>query len=386
MPGRAPARLAPWALMLGNFIMGVSVLAPAGMLPDLAQALDVAIRDAGLLMTYGAIALCFGAPLMSWATSRIDRRLLLAGVLGLLGLFNVLSALTPNYAVLVVLRIAMMIGGAVYTPQAASAVGLIVPEKARAQTISFVFLGWSLSVALGLPVITFLASVWGWRATFALVGLAGCAMSFAVLLIMPRGVFGAAVSFRTWGAVFSDRLIVLLLLTTTLMMIGQFSIFVYLGPLLMKFVGAGPDRIAAAFLVSGVMGLVGNLIASRVVGQLGAFVTTVIFLCAIFAGALVWSLGSGIYAIALVSVALFGLGLASTNSMQQGRLIAAAPTLASASVALNTSAIYVGQAVGSAMSALLFSAGHAELIGWVSMLILALAVVTLWLTRPARIR
>lgn len=68
---------APTALMLGNFVTGTSVLAPAGMLPDLAAGLGVTIRDAGLLITFGAIVLCIGSPLTAWLTSRIDRRLLL---------------------------------------------------------------------------------------------------------------------------------------------------------------------------------------------------------------------------------------------------------------------------------------------------------------------
>ena len=56
-----------------------------------------------------------------------------------------------------------------------------------------------------------------------------------------------------------------------------------------------------------------------------------------------------------VSVAIWGLGFASTNSMQQVRLVGAAPALASASVSLNTSVLYIGQAVGSAIGGFLYA-------------------------------
>jgi hypothetical protein len=49
----APLRFAPTALMLGNFVTGCSVLAPAGMLGELSSELDVTIRSAGLLITFG---------------------------------------------------------------------------------------------------------------------------------------------------------------------------------------------------------------------------------------------------------------------------------------------------------------------------------------------
>src|SRR5579862_4310090 len=92
-----PARI---ALMLGNFVIGLGVLAPTGMLDQLAKGLAVGVDDAGLLVTYGAVVLCFGSPLMAWATTRIDRRTLLGGTLLILALGNVFSSLVPSYAVL----------------------------------------------------------------------------------------------------------------------------------------------------------------------------------------------------------------------------------------------------------------------------------------------
>ena len=63
-------RFAPTALMLGNFITGTSILAPAGMLSELSGGLQVSIRDAGLLITFGAIVLCIGSPLAAWWGAR----------------------------------------------------------------------------------------------------------------------------------------------------------------------------------------------------------------------------------------------------------------------------------------------------------------------------
>src|SRR6516164_5400240 len=116
--------------MLGNVVTGLSILGPAGMLADLATGLGVGIHDTGLLVTYGAVMLCIGSPVMAWLTTRIDRRLLLVTTLAI---------------------------RAVYTPQAAATVSLIVPEKERPSAIAFVFLGWSLAIAGGLPLVTFVA-------------------------------------------------------------------------------------------------------------------------------------------------------------------------------------------------------------------------------------
>src|SRR4051812_11660040 len=120
-------RFAPTALMLGNFVTGTAVLAPAGMLSELASDLDVSIRTAALLITFGAVLLCVGSPLTAWLTSRIERRALLGGSLAVLAVGNFASALAPDYVLLLIIRVVMLAVGSLYTPQAAGTVGLISP-------------------------------------------------------------------------------------------------------------------------------------------------------------------------------------------------------------------------------------------------------------------
>jgi len=161
--GHVARRFAPTALMLGNIVTGCSVLAPAGMLSELSSGLEVTIRDAGLLITFGAIMLCIGSPLTAWLTSRIERRTLLTATLAGLALTNAASALAPDYAILLIIRLIMLVVGALYTPQAAGTAALIVRPEKRGSTIAYIFLGWSLAAAVGLPLITFIASRYGWR-------------------------------------------------------------------------------------------------------------------------------------------------------------------------------------------------------------------------------
>jgi DHA1 family inner membrane transport protein len=141
----------PTSLMLGNILTGCSVLAPAGMLMELSQGLDVSVRDGGLLITFGAVMLCIGSPVTAWMTSRIDRRTLLTTTLAVLALTNLASALAPDYTTLLITRLIMLAIGALYTPQAAGTAALIVPPEKRGSTIAYVFLGWSLAAAVGFP-------------------------------------------------------------------------------------------------------------------------------------------------------------------------------------------------------------------------------------------
>ena len=378
---RAGRRFAPTALMFGNLVTGCSVLAPAGMLIELSSDLGVTVHTAGLLITFGAVVLCIGSPLTAWLTSRIERRTLLMAALAVLALANAASALASDYTTLLIIRLIMLAVGALYTPQAAGTAALIVSPEKRGGTIAYVFLGWSLAAAVGLPLITFLTSRYGWRTAYGGICVIG-AFSFLLLAWrLPAGLIGARVDLKTWTYVGRNRAIIVLLLITTLQMSGQFVVFTFMGPLLVKLTHAGPDAVGLVFAIYGICGFVGVVIASRIVDSWGAYKTSVLFTVLMLTGITGWALSAGIYPLMACSVAIWGLGFASTNSMQQVRLVVAAPALASASVSLNTSVLYVGQAIGSAIGGLLYSRDLLYGSGYAAMAFVALALMTVISTR-----
>jgi MFS transporter, DHA1 family, inner membrane transport protein len=379
---RVNTRFAPTALMLGNIVTGCSIMAPAGMLNELAGSLDVSIRTAGLLITFGAVVLCVGSPVTAWLTGRIERRRLLTATLVVLAITNLASAFAPNYTTLLVIRLIMLGIGVIYTPQAAGTAALIVPVEKRGSTIAYIFLGWSLAAAIGLPLISFVASRYGWQVAYAGIG-AGGVLSFLLLAWqLPRKLYAAPVALRTWIDLGRNRLIILLLSITVLQMSGQFTIFTFMGPLLKQQTGASADAIGLIFALYGGFGFVGILIATRIVDSWGAYRTSVLFTSLLFAGVAGWALGAGIYALMACGAVSWGLGFASTNSMQQVRLVAAAPPLAPASVALNTSVLYIGQATGSFVGGIFYARDWLHEQGFVGAAFVAVALAFVILSRP----
>lgn len=358
-------KLALFALLLGNLFTGIAVLSPSAMMSELSSNLGVTIPRAGLLITFGAVVLTIGSPLMAWLASRFDRRLLLAGTMFVSAALHAAMALAPEYFSLLALRLVMLAVVALFTPQAAGVVALIEPDPARrAGAISFVFLGWSLAVAIGLPLITLLTHHIGWRMTLALLAASMLVCAFLLLRALPAKLFAAPVSLSTWLSVARNPFMLLVLLITVLQTSGQFHVFPYIEPLSTKLADATPREVGALFAIFGVTGFIGNVIAARIVGGLGPMKTSVIFLGLIFLGILVWAFGAHYFVMLALGAMLWGMGFAAANSMQQARLVGAAPALAGATVALNTSALYIGQAVGSGISGLLYSRGDFDAIGF----------------------
>ena len=374
------SRAAAFALLAGNFLIGMSVIAPAGMVGPLSTDLGVSVTSAALLLTFGAVVLCIGSPLVAWGTAATDRRLLLTIALAGLSASHIASALAPNLGVLMAVRVVAMAFAAIYTPQAASAVAMMVPEKERPGAISFIFLGWSLAAAAGLPIAAWFASEHGWRGVHWGLAVVGFAATAAVFLSVPGGLRGAAMSLKNWGTLFTNPLVLALLAVTVMSATGQFIVFPFFGPLLAGVAGATSSEIAIAFAVFGIAGFLGNIVASRIVGSLGTLRTSIVFFGTMMAGAALWSLVIDSVELVFVGSALWGLGFAASNSMQQARLAGAAPALAGAAIALNSSAIYVGQAAGSALGGVMFDAALYRSMGWVATIALAAALATVWWT------
>jgi predicted MFS family arabinose efflux permease len=383
MPDERPGRFSITTLALGNFVVGLSILLPTGMLAELSLGLGVPIGTVGLLISAGAGVVCVSPPLVAWITSRIDRRTLLSSILLWLALGHVASAFAPNYASLLAIRLAMLAFAGAFTPLAAGTAALLVPESKRASTIASVLLGWALAIAIGLPLVTVTAPQIGWRATYSLIGILAALGFLALLAELPKQLKGAPVIFATWRAVGRSRQLLLLLLITSLLAAGQLVVIAFVGPLLTELTGATPRGVAVVFLLFGVMTLVGNICASQIVQAWGAFKTSAVFIICIVMGAALWALGAGIYPLMAAGAAIWGLGFAAATAMQQVRLIAAAPALATASVAINNTALYLGQAIGSGIGSILFARGELNAMSFVALALVAASFGILWLTRFA---
>ena len=274
-----------------------------------------------------------------------DRRKLLVWSLLWFGLWHLLAALAPGFYSLLGFRAMAMVAAAIFTPQAASCIGLLVQEKQRGQAMTFVFLGWSIASVLGMPVGSWIGGHFGWRWSMGLIGLMSMAGAYWLWRQMPAKVLPPALSMAAWRQTLSSRTIWVTLSVTMMMAAGQFVLFSYMAPFAKARFGVSPGEFSLLLLAYGSMGFVGNALLSRFIDRIGAARCILISLSFMCLSLLLASEVTHATGMAL-ALGLWGLGGFSSNSAQQARLAAQAPWLASASISLNTSAMYAGQAIG----------------------------------------
>lgn len=351
-PTAAAARAVP-AFLFGNFVIGTGVMVVPGMLGQLASGLRVSVPTAGQLVGLAALVMCVGAPVLAALTSRVERRRLLVASLVLYAAGHLGCALAPGYASLAAVRVVTVVGAAVFTPQAAATIGAIAPPDRRAAGVTAIFLGWSAASVAGMPLSALVASWLGWQASFAVVALLAAVAAVWVARVVPPGVTVPPLSPTSWKAVLGDRRSRIVLGVTVASAAGQFTLFSYVTPALRDLTGQPAWVIAGLLAVFGAFGVAGNAWISLRIGAVGPDRAVFRSLALMLAGMSAWAVARAVPPLAwpalLASIALWGLGCFAANSAQQARLVALAPPLASASIALNTSSIYAGQAIGAAL-------------------------------------
>lgn len=348
-----------WALLFGNFAIGCGVMVTAGSLNDLTRSLQVSVAVGGQLITIAAVVMAFGAPLLAAAVGGFDRRRLLTFALAWYALGHALSALMPGYAALVPVRAASVLAAAVFTPQAAATVAWLAPPAERGRLITFIFLGWSVASVVGMPVHSYIGETFGWRYAFGVVALLALVAAAWVWRVVPDHVRPPAMSLRSWRQVFTHPALMAMVLVTALSAAGQFTVFSYFAPYYRQVLGATGAQTSLLFLWFGAFGLLGNVLLSRHVDRFGASRAVALALGLMALSMLLWPLGTSLVTMSALLVP-WALGCFSSNSAQQARLGLAAPAWAGALMALNTSAIYLGQAVGAAGGGALVAAHAGE--------------------------
>lgn len=356
-----PARTAAlpavlWPMLFGNFVIGTGVMAVPGTLNEISSDLQVSVATAGQLISAGAILMCFGAPLLAAVVAGWDRRRLLALSMVWYALLHLACVFAPGFGSLMALRVLALVAPAIFTPQAAACVGLLVPPEQRGRAITFVFLGWSVASVLGMPIAAYVGGTLGWRSAFAVIALLSVASAAWVWRAMPDGVRPPALSRAAWGETLRSPALMVCVLVTMLYAAGQFVLFSYFAPYFRLKLDMTPGALSLFFMWFGAFGLLGNVLMARYIDRIGAPRAVMIGIALMATSLLLFPLGTTLWLAAALSIP-WALGCFSSNSAQQARLVGIAPPLASASVALNSSALYAGQAIGAASGGWLITRG-----------------------------
>src|SRR3954451_5088103 len=150
---------------------------------------DLAIDDKWYGVLGGSFMIVYTiiSPLMGWLGDRYNRRMLLAGGVGLWSLATVGTAFSTDFYHMFFWRALLGVGEASYGVIAPALLADIFAVEKRGRAMGIYYLALPIGTALGFIIAGRVASHWGWPAVFFVVGLPGLLAAVAGLVITDPG-------------------------------------------------------------------------------------------------------------------------------------------------------------------------------------------------------
>lgn len=252
---------------LGTFLLVTAEQLPIGLLTSVGSALSVSEGSAGLMVTVPSIVAAFAAPLVPMLVGPMDRRFLLLGLMALMTVSNLASALAPNFAVLLGSRVLVGIAiGGFWAVAGGLAVRLVSPGDVPRAT-AVIFGGVGAANVFGVPLGTLLGDLTGWRLAFTSLSALALVTLIALLVVLP----GLAASQPIRPKLLWEQLrnpgVRVGIVATALIVFGHFAAYTFVSPALQKLSGVDERYVGPLLFGFGVAGMIGNFVAGAALSR-----------------------------------------------------------------------------------------------------------------------
>lgn len=176
--------LALLALAASAFAIGTTEFISVGLLPLIAEDMNISVTTAGLTVSLYALGVTVGAPVLTSVTSSMPRKALLVIML-IFMIGNGLAACAGSIGVLLTARVISAFSHGVFMSIGSTIAASLVPADKRAGAISIMFTGLTIAMITGVPIGTFLGQQFGWRIAFAAIVAVGALAFIANSLLVP---------------------------------------------------------------------------------------------------------------------------------------------------------------------------------------------------------
>ncbi|PHI32662.1 MFS transporter [Budvicia aquatica] len=262
--------LALWALTLSAFAIGTTEFVIVGLVPTIANDLNVSLSSAGLLVSLYALGVAIGAPVLTALTGRWNRKAVLIILMAFFIVGNVMAWMAPGYETLIVARVLTGLAHGVFFSIGSTIATSLVDKDKQASAIAIMFTGLTVALVTGVPLGTWIGQHFGWRATFLVVSVLGVIALIGSALLVPSNLKQAAPArISVQLKVLTQPRLLLVYGITAVGYGGTFIAFTFLAPILQQVSGFQSSAIAGIMLVYGVSVTIGNIWGGKLADKMG---------------------------------------------------------------------------------------------------------------------
>lgn len=250
-------------LTFGVFGIINTEMGMVGIIPRIAETFGVTVPEAGWTVSVFALIVALSAPVMPLLFSGVNRRTAMLLALGLFTVGNIVSALTDDFAVLLVARAVPAFLHPVYVSMAFSVAAASVPQEMAPKAVSKVFVGVSAGMVLGVPVTGFIAGHTSVSVAMAFFAIVNASVLMATIFCIPSLPVQRKLSYGAQLGVLRKAVTWHSVIAFTFINGAMFGFFSYMSDFLDTVTELPFDAVSVLLLVYGGANIVGNVVAGR---------------------------------------------------------------------------------------------------------------------------
>ena len=248
-------------LIMLSFVLGTCEYVVIGILPNIAEDLNVSITQTGLLISAFAIVYSVGAPLITAYLSRFPRYRTVLSLMFLFTLGNVACMLAPNYPVMLASRIFLAAVSSALISMSMTFAPDVAPRKYTSSVISWIFAGFNIASVFGVPFSMFIVQFASWRVAFAFIVVVSILLLLLMVKFLPTKNLPPTNNIMEQLVLLKDRRIIMAVSAMILSGSSAYCFYTYLSPILLDKMGLSANLLTLAFVIFGVAAMISNLLS-----------------------------------------------------------------------------------------------------------------------------
>ncbi len=254
--------------VLVAFMLGCNEYMVVAVLENISADLKIQIFLLGILVTVFAFVYSICTPIISIVFAHVKRHLVLFGLLVVFIIANTLTALAPNFYVLIISRILSGATAGSIISITIIMTNFIAPAEKRAGLISWVYSGAGIANLLGVPVGNKIAEIFSWRYSFAIITILSVIVLLLLISLAPRNtpqITAKNTSKNTESIHNTDKQdfikdirVILTCAFIVFACAAQFSYYTYITKLLTKYMKFSPASVSTLLFILGVVAIIGT--------------------------------------------------------------------------------------------------------------------------------
>ncbi len=247
-----------------SFVLGTCEYVVIGILPNIANDLNVSITQTGLLISAFAIVYSIGAPLITAYLSRFPRYRTILTLMFLFTIGNIGCMLAPNYPLMLVSRVFLAAVSSALISISMTFAPDVAPRKFTPSVISWIFAGFNIASVVGVPLSMLITQLMSWRFAFAFIAIVSIILFILMLKCLPDKNPPPIDNIMQQMILLKDKRIILAVTAMILSGSASYCFYTYLSPIFLEKMFLPENVISIAFIIFGIAAIMSNLLSPTI--------------------------------------------------------------------------------------------------------------------------